>query len=74
MGYGIAFVTAIIVVFLLVALSKHPGGAAPSTGGKHHPEANGLTVAEPASDQPTPQSGRTVNKVGVEASKKIPPG
>ena len=73
MGYGIAFVTAIIVIFILMMLTKRAGGASPESG-TNHPGASGVTPEEPASDQPTPQAGRTVNRISIEATKKIPPG
>ena len=75
MGYGILIVAAVIVVVLLFTAVSKMGGAGPTSPQRgRNPRANGVTAAEPASDQPTPRADRTVNTISIEASKKIPPG
>lgn len=73
MGYGIAIVAVIFVVVIVMMLTRRAGGASSEEGPKR-PLPHGVTVEEPAGDQPTPQAGRTVNKISVDTAKKIPPG
>jgi hypothetical protein len=67
MGYISVIVVAIIVIPLLfLLLGKRPTAAGPQRD-------NGVTRAEPASDQPSPGAG-TVNQVAPGKERRLPPG
>lgn len=71
MGYIIAIVILVIVVPLIfLLLSRRP-----SSAGTLGPERSdrGVTVAQPSSDQPTPQAD-TVNQTEPDTARQLPPG
>jgi hypothetical protein len=69
MGYIALLVVAVILIPVLMMLFARR----PASGREAPQPDNGVTHAQPSSDQPTPRSG-TVNRIDPAARKKMPPG
>jgi hypothetical protein len=71
MDYIIALVLIVIVVPLLFVLLSRRGKGAGGIG--EQPHSSGMTVMEPASDQPAPTADST-NQVAPGVERRLPPG